>query len=369
MLSKSELRYTLALQRVPNLGDTSAKKLLRAVGSAEAIFKEKKSNLLKVDGIGSFRLQDLNANILLDEADAEIIFLEKENIKYQYFEDSAYPDNLKQCLDGPILIFHAGNIDIQNKKIISIVGTRKVTSYGTYFCEKLVEELSVLNPVIVSGLAYGVDICAHKAAMQHGLQTIACTAHGFNQVYPKVHKKYVAKIEEHGGFITEFWSSDSFDRNNFLKRNRIIAGISEATIVIESAEKGGSLVTADIANSYDRDVFAIPGRASDSQSQGCNNLIKTQRAQMITSAADLIFQLGWHLDDEKPKTHQTQLFVELNDEEKIVFHYLKEKDKELLDVIAIQCNLPTFKIASILLAMELKGVIRPLPGKLFQLIK
>ncbi len=368
MLSKSELRYTLALQRAPNLGDTSAKKLLRAVGSAEAIFKEKKINLLKIDGIGTFKLQDLNENLLLEQADAEMLFIEKENIQVNYFQDKDYPEKLKQCLDGPILLFQAGNIDIQNKKVISIVGTRKITSYGSQFCERLIEDLAPLNPVIVSGLAYGVDICAHKAAMDHNLQTIACTAHGLNQIYPKIHKKYAAKIEENGGFITEFWSSDIFDRNNFLKRNRIIAGLSEATIVIESAEKGGSLVTADIANSYDRDVYAVPGRATDSQSQGCNNLIKFQRAQMITSAADLVFQLGWEVENTKPKAQQTQLFVELTEEEKIVYRYLKEKDKELLDAIAIQCNLPTYKIASILLSMELKGIVRPLPGKLFQLI-
>ncbi|MCF6307878.1 MAG: DNA-protecting protein DprA, partial [Flavobacteriaceae bacterium] len=189
-----------------------------------------------------------------------------------------------------------------------------------------------------------------------------------DQIYPKTHKKYMNLVEENGGFITEFWSSDAFDRNNFLKRNRIIAGISQATIVIESAEKGGSLVTADIANSYNRDVFALPGRAGDSQSQGCNNLIKTQQAHLFTSAADLIYILGWELE-EKQKPQQTQLFVDLTEEEKTIFDYLKDKDKELFDIIAIECKIPTYKVASILLAMELKGVIRPLPGKLFQVVR
>lgn len=368
MLSKSELRYALALQRVPNLGDASAKKLLRKVGSAEGIFTEKKSNLLKIDGIGSIKLKGLNTGQQLDEADREIAFIEANNIEYSYFQDKAYPEKLKQCLDGPILIFHTGNIDIHNKKILSIVGTRKITTYGSAFCEKLIGELSPLNPIIVSGFAYGVDICAHRAAMDNGLQTIACLAHGLEQIYPKVHKKYMAKVEENGGFITEFWSSDTFDRNNFLKRNRIIAGLSEATIVIESAEKGGSLVTAEIANGYNREVFALPGRASDGQSQGCNNLIKTQRAHMLTSTADIVYQLGWEVENSQPKPVQTQLFVELNEEEKKVYRYLKEKDKELLDIIALQCEIPTYKAASILLTMELKGLVRPLPGKLFQLI-
>ncbi|MDN3723234.1 DNA-processing protein DprA [Aequorivita sp. SDUM287046] len=367
MLSKNELRYTLALQRIPNLGDISAKKLLRKMGSAEAVFAEKKSNLAKIDGIGLLRLKDINLNKQLEDADNELKFIEDNNIEFSYFKDMTYPERLKHCLDGPILFFHRGNIDLAGKKMISIVGTRKITSYGNAFCENLIEELAPLNPVIISGLAYGVDICAHKAAIANNLQNIACLAHGLNQVYPKDHKKYVQKIEENGGFITEFWSTDTFDRNNFLKRNRIIAGLSEATIVIESAEKGGSLVTADIANSYNREVFAVPGRATDSQSRGCNNLIKQQKAQLLTSAADIIYMLGWELKTaQKPK--QTQLFVELDEEEKVIFHFLKEREKELLDIIALECNLPAFKTASVLMNMELKGVIRPLPGKLFQLI-
>ena len=368
MLSKNELRYTLALQRVPNLGDTTAKKLLNKVGSAEGVFKEKKTNLLKVDGVGSFKLKELSEKIQLDEADEEMKFIEDQNIEWTYFQDKSYPERLKHCIDGPILFFQSGNIDLQNKKIISIVGTRNATSYGKIFCEKLIEDLSPLNPIIVSGLAYGIDITAHKAAMENGLQTIACLAHGFNQIYPKTHKKYVSKIEENGGFITEFWSSDAFDRNNFLKRNRIIAGMSQATIVIESSEKGGSLVTADIANSYNREVFALPGRATDSHSKGCNNLIKTQQAHLFTSAADLIYMLGWELEEANLKPQQTQLFVELTEDEKTIFNFLKERDKELLDSIAIECKIPAYKVASILLAMELKGVIRPLPGKLFEVI-
>ena len=368
MLSKNELRYVLALQRVPNLGDTSAKKLLQFVGSAEGIFKEKKRNLLKIDGIGYLKLKDLTELGHLDQADEEIQFLEENKISYSFFKDKNYPDRLKHCLDGPILIFHRGNIDLQNRKIISVVGTRRITSYGDSFCEKLIEEIAPTNPIIVSGFAYGVDIAAHKAAISNGLQTIACLAHGFDQIYPKPHKKYVSKIEENGGLITEFWSSDVFDRNNFLKRNRIIAGLSEATIVIESAEKGGSLVTADIANSYNREVFAVPGRTTDKQSAGCNDLIKSQQARVLTCAADIIFMLGWELDNMMIKSQQTQLFAELSEEEKVIFDYLKEKDKELLDSIALHCKIPTFKAVTLLLGMELKGVVRPLPGKLFQLI-
>lgn len=367
MLSKTELRYTLALQRTPNLGDISIKKLLAKVGSAEEVFKEKKSTLAKVDGIGLLRLKDLNPKRQLEDAEEELRYIEDNEIDHYYFQDKNYPEKLKHCIDGPVLLFGRGNIDLVNKKVISIVGTRKITSYGQAFCQGLIEELAPLNPVIVSGLAYGVDICAHKAAIDLNLQTVACLAHGLNQFYPKGHEKFAKSIEDNGGFFTEFWSTDVFDRNNFLRRNRVIAGVSEATIVIESAEKGGSLVTADIANSYNREVFAVPGRTTDAQSRGCNNLIKQQKAHVLTTAADIIYHLGWQLK-ENPKPRQTQLFVELDDEEKVIYRYLKEKEKELLDSIALECSLPVFKVASILMNMELKGVVRPLPGKLFQLV-
>jgi len=366
MLSTNELRYTLALQRIPNLGETSAKKLLQIIGSAEGIFKEKKQNLLKIDGIGAFRLQFLNEHAVLDEADEEIAFIKVNDIRVCYFQDNYYPDKLKHCIDGPLLLFQRGNVDIVRKKIISIVGTRKCTSYGTSFCEELIETLAPLAPVIVSGFAYGIDITAHKAALKSKMQTIGCLAHGLNQMYPKTHKKYMESVEANGGFLTEFWSNDAFDRKNFLKRNRVIAGMSEATIVIESANKGGSLVTADIANSYNREVFAVPGRVTDSQSEGCNNLIKTQQAHVLTSAADLLYILGWELEEKPIKPKQTQLFVELTAEEKQVHAYLVKQGKKILDIVALNCHLPTHKVASILLILELKGLVRPLPGKIFE---
>jgi len=248
------------------------------------------------------------------------------------------------------------------------VGTRQVTSYGADFTRKLIEDLAPLNPVVVSGFAYGVDIVAHQAAIDCGLQTIGVLAHGLNQVYPKTHKKYIAKMEQNGGFLTEFWSSSSPERENFIKRNRIVAGMTEATIVIESAEKGGSLITANIANDYNRDVFAVPGRSSDKYSQGCNNLIKTQRANLLTSAADIVYMLNWELEEKNSKPIQKQLFISLDSEEQKIYDFLQKNGKELLDIIALECEFPIFKISSLLLNMELKGVIRPLPGKLFEVI-
>ena len=368
MLTTKELLYMLALQRVPNLGDASAKKLLRLVGSAEAIFCEKKSNLLKIDGIGPQKLQHLEAHQQLPEAEAELEYIKTNDIHYSSFLDPKYPEKLHHCHDAPILLFQKGNIDLKGKKIISIVGTRKATAHGIEFCEQLIRDLAPIGPIIVSGFAYGIDIAAQKAAMQNGLQTIGCLAHGFSRMYPRSHKKYVHRVASHGGFFTEFWSCDPFERNNFLKRNRIIAGISEATIVIESAAKGGSLVTADIANSYHRDVFAVPGRTNDSQSKGCNDLIKSQQAHLLHSAADLIYMLGWSLDAPVPKPVQTQLFLTLSKEEETIYNYLKLKEKVLLDTIAIDCQLPTYKVASLLLTMELKGLIKPSPGNLFQIV-
>ncbi|WP_394974362.1 DNA-processing protein DprA [uncultured Croceitalea sp.] len=367
-MSENELIALLRLQRIPNIGDINAKKLLDRCGSAIAIFEEKKQNLLKIDGIGTYALQNLNDSEYLDAAYDEFNFISKNKIAYSYFLDEDYPRHLKHCIDSPILLFKSGNIDLKERRIISIVGTRKITSYGQAFCEEFIAEIALLNPIIVSGFAYGVDITIQRAAAEHGLQTIGCLAHGLNQVYPKAHKKHVSQIEKNGGFLTEFWSSSNPDRENFLKRNRVIAGMGEATIVVESAEKGGSLVTADIAHSYNRDVFAVPGRTSDKYSKGCNNLIKQQKAQLLTSAAELVYLLGWELDEQQKEPVQKQLFVELDETEQSIYSYLQHNGKQLLDTVALECNLPIFKVSATLLNMEMKGVVRPLPGKLFEAV-
>lgn len=366
-MSDRNLLFSLALQNAANIGDITAKKLIAHCGSPEAVLTEKKQNLLKIEGIGNYTVSDLHKRTLLQNAELELEFIKKNDIICHYFMESSYPERLKHCVDGPILLFQRGHITIKNQHIISVVGARKITTQGIANCEALIERLSPYNPIIVSGFAYGTDITAQKAAMRNNLQTIGCLAHGLNQIYPKVHKKYVADIENHGGFFTDFSSTDEFDRNNFLKRNRIIAGLSEATIVIESAEKGGSLVTADIANSYNREVFAIPGRITDAQSVGCNNLIKLQRAHLLSKAEDIPYILNWKLEGEK-KPIQKQLFVELDTDEKVIYNFLKDNGKELLDLIALKCNMPTFRVASLLLNMELKGVVRPLPGKQFEII-
>lgn len=366
-MNETELYYLLALQKVEGVGDIIAKKLLSHCGNAATIFNSKASKLSSIDGIGSVLITKLKDKSIFAKAEAELKYLENNKINVSYFQDQSYPERLKHCIDGPLLIFSKGNIDFNNRKIISIVGTRKITSYGTEFCKSLISELAPLNPIIVSGFAYGVDIVAHQAAIENNLQTIGIVAHGLDQIYPSSHKKYVSKMEQNGGFMTEYWNGTNPEKENFVKRNRIVAGISEATIVIESAIKGGSLITANLANDYNRDVFAVPGRTSDKLSLGCNNLIKTQKANLLTSAADLIYILNWNIE-KTTRSVQKKLFVTLENEEQKIYDYLLISGKEILDIIALECDLPIYKISGILLNMELKGVVRPLPGKLFEAI-
>lgn len=367
-MNTSELFHVLALLRVDGVGDVVAKKLINHCGSAENVFKSQMKALKAIDGVGEILIRNLKDKSVFEKAEQELEYLQNENIQVLYFQNDNYPDKLKHCIDGSVLLFASGNFDFQNRRMISIVGTRQITSYGTEFCKKLIEDLAIFNPIIVSGFAYGVDIVAHQSAVEHDLQTIGVLAHGLNQIYPKTHKKYVAKMEQNGGFLTEFWSNSNPDKENFVRRNRIVAGMSEATIVIESAEKGGSLITANMANDYNRDVFAVPGRTTDRYSQGCNDLIKTQRANLMTSAADLVYCLNWELETKKVKPIQKQLFVSLDFEEQKIYDYLQQNGKQLLDILALECDFPIFRISSILLNMELKGIIRPLPGKLFEAI-
>lgn len=366
-MNDQELFYLLALQRVEGIGDIIAKKLITHFGHSEAVFRAKSSQLASIDGIGNVLLQNFKDQSVFAKAERELQFITSNQITATSFQDSNYPERLKHCFDSPLVLFSSGTIDLKNRKTISIVGTRQITSYGVEFCRKFIEDLAPLNPVIVSGFAYGVDIIAHQSAMENNLQTIGVMAHGLNQIYPKAHKKYVAKMKENGGFMTEFWSSSNPDRENFVRRNRIVAGMTEATIVIESAERGGSLITANIANDYNRDVFAVPGRITDKYSQGCNTLIKIQKANMLTCAADLIYMLNWDVE-KAAQPVQKKLFVVLDNDEQKIYDYLLQSGKELLDIIALECDFPIYKISSILLNMELKGVIRPLPGKLFEVI-
>lgn len=366
-MNEEKLLAILRLQKSKAVGAILAKKLILNVGDVTQVFREKATHLSKINGIGKLVLTHLfdKSNIRL--AEEELKYIQDNSISYSYFLDDDYPIGLQHCIDSPILLFKDGAIDFSNKKIISIVGTRNMTSYGRDFCNTLVADLAVYSPLIVSGFAYGVDICAHKAAIKNNLQTIAVLAHGLEEIYPKVHKKYVHQVNENGGFLTEFWHRETPLRENFLKRNRIVAGISKATIIIESAAKGGALVTADIANSYDKDVFAVPGRTTDLYSKGCNNLIRNNSAFLLNSAEDLVKILNWDLK-EKGINIQRQLFLELSVNEQKIYDLLQDQGQQILDTISLECNIPVYQLSSILLQMELKGVTKPLPGKVFELV-
>ncbi|WP_172916100.1 DNA-processing protein DprA [Capnocytophaga canimorsus] len=366
VLSEEELLHLIALKNTPLVGDITAKRLISHCGSAQNVFTLSKQKLQKIDGIGSKIIENLSVSTHLKDAEKELKLIEKYKITPIYFTEKNYPELLKQCPDSPILLYQRGNIHLQNKRIISIVGTRNVTPYGMAFCEKLVEDLAQWNVVIVSGLAYGIDITAHKSALANNLQTVACLAHGLDTIYPKIHKKYADQMEQNGGLVTDFPCQSPFDRNHFLSRNRIIAGMSEATIVIESGVKGGSLVTADIAFSYNREVFAVPGRATDTYSVGCNQLIRNEKARILLHAEDIVYQLGWEKTDPKPV--QNQLFPELSAEETIIVSFLKSNGKQLLDAISLGCNLPIYSVSNILFQLEMKSVVRALPGKAFEII-
>lgn len=367
-MMSEEMISLLRLQGIPNIGEISARKLIHKCGSAEAIFKERKEVLHTIDGIGSIITRYLNDSRFLKMAEKEFLYARDHQIEVIHFADPRFPPYLRHCPDAPLLLFKRGRISLLGQRIISIVGTRNMTRHGEDFCRKLMEELLPLNPVVVSGFAYGVDICVHKAAIELGLQTIGCLAHGLNQIYPRAHHRYCEAVETNGGFLTEFWSTSKPERVNFLKRNRIIAGMSQATVVIESGKKGGSLVTADLANDYNRDVFAVPGRPGDVYSEGTNRLIKSQKAHLLTSAADLIYHLNWDLEERPTPGVQKKFFVELDDAEQHVYSHLKEEGKEMLDDIAIKSGISVSRTASVLLSLEMKGVVRPLPGRFFEVI-
>jgi len=362
----TELFYLLALQKADGIGDVTAKKLLSHLGSAEEIFKSKPSQLAKIDGVGSFRLKSLFERTLFPKAEAEMRFIEANNISWNSFTDAGYPSALRHCPDCPILIFSRGNIDLQQKRIISIVGTRNMTARGGEFIESLMAELALFDPVIVSGFAFGVDIAAHKVALHCGLQTVAVVAHGLNRIYPGQHRKFAPDVIANGGFLTEFWSDSRPERAYFIRRNRIVAGLSQATIVIESGEKGGSLITAEFANDYDREVFAVPGRPGDTFSKGCNDLIRTHRAHVLTSAADLVYLLGWG-DNPIPKPVQRELAL-LDENENRIVTALQSGGRQLLDVLALDCRMQVSALSALLLGLEMKGVVRALPGRQFEAV-
>lgn len=362
------MQYQLALTLIPSIGDVLAKKLVAYCGGVEAVFKQKKDALEKIPGIGNVLAKSIISSDPLTRAEKEIKFIEKHKVQPLFYLDTAYPSRLKHCSDSPVMLYYKGTDTLNSKRVIAVVGTRNATEYGRLQCEKLVEELKTFDVLVVSGLAYGIDICAHKACVKQEVATIGVLAHGLDRLYPEVHAATAKKMIEHGGLLTEFMSETNPDKENFPKRNRIVAGMSDATIVIESKADGGSLITADIANSYNRDVFAFPGRVGDITSEGCNNLIKTNKAALIQSAADVLHIMGWEITKvDKKQTVQKQLFIELSPDEEKLVGVLKEKHSINIDDLCFASKLSMSKVSAILLSLEFSGVVRSLPGKMYKL--
>lgn len=357
--------FKVGITLIPGIGDKTIKQLVSYCGSAEAVFKETKGKLLKIPGIGTKATDALASSSVFKEAEAIINRVVKEGTQLLFFTDQHYPDRLKVIDDSPCLLHYNGSADLNNSKIISIVGTRRATLYGQEITRQLVEDLAPHNPIIISGLAYGIDIAAHKAALDFGLETIGVMASGLNIIYPNVHIKQATQMLTQGGLLTEFNFDAPPDRHNFPSRNRIIAGMSDATIVIEAAQKGGALITADIAHSYNKEVFAVPGEINKIYSQGCNALIKNHKAQLITSAKDIERELHWGSTTIRERKKQLQ-DLNLNEQELKLVHVLSETPVTL-DEIARKAQLPIGQLSSDLLTLEFRGVVKSLPGNRYSL--
>lgn len=370
-MNEEQLFYSLALQKVSGIGARTARRLVEYFGTEKAVFETTKKELIAVARINEILFKNLNNPSVFKWVEKEMQHIQRNNIEVIHFKDTRFPELLNHCPDAPVLLFNSTpNCNWKTDKLISIVGTRQPTTRGLDFCAELIDGLKDYDPVIISGLAYGIDIRAHLEAIHNNLHTYAILGHGLNRVYPEEHYNIAQKMESNGGgLLSEFWITDKFDRENFIKRNRIIAGMTKATIVIESALKGGSMSTINFANDYNRDAFAVPGRIQDRMSAGCNELVRTNRAQLLTSVQEIIEALNWDCQPVKHKQVQSQLFLDLNEDEQNIYDFLKIRKKELLDVIARDCAMPVYKASTTLLNLELKGAVLPLPGKYFEIVE
>ena len=363
---QSDLFYQIALTLVPNIGDVRAKALLAQFDTAEAIFKTPKQQLEKIEGIGTVAANAIKNFADFKICEDEILFIEKNKITPIFITSHNYPKRLLSCYDSPTMLYYKGSADLNCAKIVAIVGTRSNSDYGKMVCEKLVADLAVQNVLILSGLAFGIDTIGHKAALKNNLQTIGVLAHGLDKIYPAANKGIATDMILQGGLLTDFMSGTNPDKQNFPRRNRIVAGLCDALLVIESSAKGGSMITAELANSYNKDVFAIPGKISDSRSEGCNHLIRNNKAILITSAANLIDSMNWDSTPKKPK-QQRELFIELTPHEKIVMDILALVNEMQIDELNFKTGLSSSSVAQALLMLEMQGLITSLPGKVYKL--
>jgi DNA processing protein len=361
------LKNQIALTLLHGIGPVKAKLLVAKIGSLEALFNASLSTLHHETGISKTVLKNMNRKAALERASGEVDFILKEELTTHFYTEINYPRRLKQCDDAPLLLFSKGNFNPNPTRVIAVVGTRNATNYGKKICEDFIQHLAGCNLQIVSGMAYGIDICAHTASVRNQLETVGVLGHGLDRLYPSVHRKVAEKMVEHGGLISEYLPGTNPDRENFPMRNRIVAGMVDAVVVIESKKSGGSLITADLANDYNKDVFAFPGNVDQVYSEGCNRLIQQQKAHLLVSGEQFLKAMNW-LESQQATTFQRSCFIDLSEEEQVVCNLLSRTQGEHIDVLAIHTKTPISKMNVLLFHLEMKGVIQALPGKKYQLI-
>lgn len=364
---EQEVLYRIALSRIKGMNKSLAQHIHETVASLELFFELPEAQLQGLTGMTGRMLQADVRRAALQEAHREMEFIAKGNITPLYFTDPAYPHRLTDCIDAPPLLYYRGTADLNAAKVVSVVGTRRATDYGRSFCEAMIRDLAGYFPhlLVVSGLAYGIDICAHRAALKQGLDTVAVLAHGLDHIYPASHRNTAAEMAAHGGLLTEYPGYHAMHPAFFVARNRIVAGLADAVVIAESHEKGGALITAGIAESYHRDVFALPGDIHRDSSTGCNHLIRRNRAALITSADDLVEAMCWKAP--RRQAVQRSLFPDLTAEEQVLVDYLKERGEGQINRMTVDLNQPLSQLLSVLVELEFKGVVKTLPGGLYKL--
>lgn len=363
-----ELTYQIALTLLDGIGDVLAKNLIAYCGSAEQVFKSKSREIEKIPGIGPVLSASIaNHRSLFERAEKEQRFMAENGIRPLFFTDKEYPQRLRHCHDSPVMLYYKGTADLNATRIVSVVGTRTPSAYGKELTEKLIAELSQSGIVVVSGLAYGIDVTAHKAALKGGLDTVGVLAHGLDRVYPSVHAPVAAKMLNQGGLLTEYISGTNPDRENFPSRNRIVAGMCDALVIVESKREGGSLITATIANAYNKDVFAFPGRVNDALSEGCNGLIKTNKASLMESAADLFYIMNWSNEPKKEITPAAYVAISLQPNERKIVEAFSAKPRLHIDEICSVADLPAGTVSACLLQLEFANIVASFPGKIYGL--
>lgn len=367
-MGEQELIHRIALSMLKGIGPVNARNLVAYCGGVEPIFTDKKlkNTLEKVPGIGPKLIASITDKKVIPAAEKEVEYIRKHKLRALFYLDADYPRRLKQAEDAPVILFVNGNVEFDTAHMVSIVGTRTPTEQGKRLCVELVEGLKECKATIVSGLAYGIDIVAHRTALKNDMPTIGCVAHGLDKLYPGEHAATAKEMVKHGALVSELTSGSPFAPGNFPARNRVIAGLSDCTIVVESGPKGGSLITTDIASSYDREVFAFPGRPTDPRSEGCNKLIQQNKAALVNNAKDVITLMEW-LPKKKKAPVQAALFAELMPDEQSLVDIIRTRGSIHIDELCAQSKWAQGKVAGLLLNMEFNGVVRSLPGKVYQL--